>query len=211
MFLWIAVASALIGAAVVVSIFFGKQLLYNEKVLSEQQKTVTTLKANNNAVTGLEDEIRILDTNQDLASVKANDDDQTLQVVLDALPSDANSLALGASLQNKLLAGIDGLDAIQTLQVTPVVGVESQEATTMVDAGTDETIGNAIDFSFQVTGTQSALKKALENLEHSIRTIEVTSVTIENQAGGKLAMTVRARAFYEPAVNLELKDKAVPR
>lgn len=213
MFIWIAVASALVGTAVVVSIFFAQQLFYNEKVLSEQQKTVDTLKHNNNVVSELQDQIRVIDTNSNLAAVKASDQDQALQVILDALPSDANSLALGASLQNKLLTGVPGLQPIQSLQVTPVAGVESESAETTVDAGGegDESVPNSISFNFVVVGTQDALRQVLENLERSIRTIEVTSVRIENQANNELVMTVNARAFYEPSVKLELKDKAIKR
>lgn len=211
MFLWIALASALVGAAIVVSIFFAQQLFYNEKVLAEQQKTVDTLKHNNSVVDDLRDEIRVRDTDPNLALVKANESDQTLQVILDALPSEANSLALGASLQNKLLAGIPGLQPIQSIQVNPVVGVESNDTSTVVDAGDSAAVQNAITFTFAVTGTENALKQVLENLERSIRTIEITTLRIENQSDGNLLMTVSARAFYEPTVKLELIDKAVPR
>lgn len=211
MFLWIAIASALVGAAVVVSIFFAQQLIYNEKVLAEQGKTVETLKHNNSVAEELQDEIRVIDTNVDLAKVKANDADQALQVILDALPSDANSLALGASLQNKLLTGVPGLQPIQTLQVTPVAGIEADEdAAVEVDEGV-EAIENSITFNFAIVGTEEALHQVLNNLERSIRTIEITSLRVENQADGTLLMTVSARAFYEPEVKLELKDKAVSR
>lgn len=212
MFIWIAIASALVGTAVVVSIFFAQQLMYNEKVLAEQAQTVSNLKHNNSVAEELQNEIRVIDTNVNLSKVKANDTDQALQVILDALPSDANSLALGASLQNKLLTGIAGLQPIQMLQVTPVVGIESSEdsATSVVAEGT-EVAENSIDFSFSVLGTEQALHEVLNNLERSIRTIEVTSLRIENQTDGTLLMTVSARAFYEPEVKLELKDKAVPR
>lgn len=211
MFVWIAIASALVGTAAVVSFFLAQQLFYNEKVLIEQQKTVSTLKHNNSVVEDLQSEILVLDTNTDLAKVKANDDDQALQVILDALPSEANSLALGASLQNKLLTGVPGLQPIQSLQVNPVVGVESSDTSNTIDAEDGETIENSITFNFSVVGTQDALRQVLENLERSIRTIEVTSLRIENQANNNLVMTVGARAFYEPTVKLELKDKAVKR
>lgn len=214
MFLWIAIASALVGTAGVVSFFLAQQLFYNEKVLIEKQNTVTTLRHNNSVVEKLQSAILVLDTNSALAKVKASDEDQALQVILDALPSGANSTALGASLQNKLLAGIPGLQPIQSLQVTPVAGIESNDTTNTIDSGAaegEEGPENAISFSFAVVGTQDALRQVLENLERSIRTIEVTSVRIENQSGNNLMMTVNARAFYEPAVKLELKDKAVPR
>lgn len=211
MFIWIAIASALVGTAAVVSFFLAQQLIYNEKVLLAQQKTISTLKHNNSVIEDLQSEILVIDTNQDLAKVKANDSDQALQVILDALPSEANSLALGASLQNKLLTGVPGLQPIQSLQVVPVDGVESSDSSSTVDASEESSVENSISFNFSVVGTQDALRQVLENLERSIRTIEITSLRIENQANNLLVMTVGARAFYEPTVNLELKDKAVPR
>ncbi len=208
MFIWIAIASALVGVAVVVGIFLAQQLFYNEKVLIKKQETIDILKQNNAVVEDLKSEIRILDTNSDLAAVKASPDDQALQVILDALPSDANSLALGASLQNKLLTGIPGLQPIQQLQVSAVS--DGSDSSSSSSASSDA-VPNSITFRFTVLGTQDALKQVLENLERSIRTIDVTAVRIENQANGSLAMTVDARAFYEPAFDLRLKDKVVPR
>jgi len=134
MFLWIAISSAIVGSAVVVAFFLGQQLFYNEKILAEKTTTIQTLEANSAVIPELETEIRILDTNEALATSKVNDDDQTVQVILDALPSDANSLALGASLQTKLLTGVEGL-RIESLQVDPVVGVESGGDFAVIDAG----------------------------------------------------------------------------
>lgn len=123
MFLWIAAGSVVIGCALVVAFFLGQKLIYNERVLAEKETTVAILSANNKIVPELETQVRVLDTNEALALARASDEDQNIRVILDALPSDANSLALGASLQNKLLAGISGL-TIESLQVDPVVGVE---------------------------------------------------------------------------------------
>jgi hypothetical protein len=208
MFLWIAGASAIVGFAVVASIFLGQKLFFNEKVLYAKNKTVSTLSENNKVIADLKTNVRVLDTNTDLAKVKANPGDQTIRVILDALPSDANSLALGASLQSKLLAGIPGL-TIVSLQVDPVQGIESLDigAVSSPGAATTDTT-NQITFQFSVEGNQSALLKALTNLERSIRTIDVTRLQIENQ-GTSQVMTVKGRAFYEPAKNVTLYDKVV--
>jgi hypothetical protein len=208
MFLWIAGASAIVGFAVVASIFLGQKLFFNEKVLYAKNKTVSTLSENNKVIADLKTNVRVLDTNTDLAKVKANPGDQTIRVILDALPSDANSLALGASLQSKLLAGIPGL-TIVSLQVDPVQGIESLDIGAVSSPGTATTdTTNQITFQFSVEGNQSALLKALTNLERSIRTIDVTRLQIENQ-GTSQVMTVKGRAFYEPAKNVTLYDKVV--
>jgi len=210
MFLWVAVISALVGFALVGSLFLIQKAVFNEKVLTEKNKTVSVLKSNNANVSELESQVRILDNNQALIDSKAKSSDQAIQVILDALPSDANSLALGASLQNKLLANITGL-SIDSLQVDPVVGVESLSTDpTAQNASTTASVSGQpeITFRFSVSGSEDTLKEVLGRLERSIRAIDILSLRIENQ-GSKRVLSVQARAFYEPARIVELKDKTV--
>ncbi len=211
MFLWVAGISVVVGISLVVVVFLVQMLLFNEKVLTAKNQTVATLETNNNNVQPLHKNVNLLNTNQALISVKAKPEDQAIQVVLDALPSDANSLALGASLQNKLLAGINGLTLV-SLQVDPVAGIESLSANdTAVDASPTGSLASSqhvITFRFSVSGDAVALKQALVNLENSIRTIDITTLKIESQ-GSKQTMTVQGRAFYEPAVSIQLTDKAI--
>ncbi len=209
MFTWVAVVSVVFGFALVGSIFLAQKIFFNEKVLAEKNNTITILNKDNSSVSELESQVRVLDTNQALALAKAKPTDQAIQVILDALPSDANSLALGASLQNVLLKGINGL-SLQSLQVDPVVGVESLNTSSFVQSATPvkSTTQSQITFRFSVKGNEGALKEALTRLERSIRAIDITSLTIENQGSDRL-MTVEARAFYEPVRTVELKNKVV--
>jgi len=207
MFIWIAGASALVSFAIVTSFFLGQKLIFNEKVLFEKNKTVNVLNINNGAVEELATNIRALDADAALSLAKANEKDQAIQVILDALPSYANSPALGASLQIKLLAGVPGL-TLESLQVTPVEGVESLTTGAVEDAGATTASGNEITFRFSISGSEDTLRAALKNLERSIRTIDITSLIIESQGDIQL-MTVAGRAFYEPAKNVVLYDKVV--
>jgi hypothetical protein len=179
-------------------------------VLQAKNTTISTLETNNKNIVPLQENENVLNTNNALKSVKAKPDDQAIQVILDALPSDANSLALGASLQNKLLAGIPGL-TLDSLQVDPVVGIESLDnsgSSTLDTTVTTPNSSNQITFRFSVKGDETALRLALVNLEKSIRTIDITTLKIENQ-GTTLVMTVNGRGFYEPVRNVELKDKEI--
>lgn len=209
MFLWVAAVSVIVGFAAVGSIFLVQKLAFNQKVINEKNKTVSILTKNNAAVAELEDSIRLLDTNEALNSAKAKPDDKALQVVLDALPADANSLALGSSLQHKLIEGIAGL-TLESISTTPVAGVEVS-ADTNVQTATpkagDKT-ANQITFRMAVSGDANALKQLLDRFEHSIRAIDITNLVLE-QTNGKLTMTIDAHAFYEPARVIELKDKVV--
>ena len=208
MFLWVAGVSVIVGFAAVGSIFLMQKLAFNQKVINEKNNTVSVLTKNNAAVAELEENIRLLDTNEGLNSVKANPEDKALQVILEALPADANSLALGSSLQQKLIAGIDGL-TLESLNVIPVAGVEVSDDSAVQDASTttDET-KNQITFNLAVSGDANALKALLERFERSIRAIDITNLVLE-QANGKLTMTIDGRAYYEPARTIELKDKVV--
>ena len=207
MFIWIAVASALVGTALVVSFFLAQKAIFNEKVLAEKGVTISNLTNNNKVAPELKSQIQVLDTNQALISSKANDSDQAVQVILDALPSEGNSLALGASLQNKLLAGIPGISSVQSLQVTPIAGIETLGDGTTVDAS-DAVAANEISFRLSVKGSQDAIKTVLQRFERSIRLISIDTLQIETQSDGQL-LTVQAKAYYEPSKNIELQTKVV--
>lgn len=205
MFMWVAIVSVILGFALVAAIFMIQMLMFNERVLTEKEKTISVLKLNNDKVDDLEAQVRVLDTNQALIDAKANPNDQAVQVILDALPSDRNELALGASLQKKLLTGIPGLtvNTVQFDSTSSSSNASVENASASASAGPFE-----IPFRISVSGDEVALKQALNNLERSIRTIDIMSIQIESQ-GSSRTMTIQARAFYEPALVVGLRDKVV--
>lgn len=189
MFFWIAGGSVILGFAIVATIFLVQKLIFNEKVIAEQMNTLTVLDQNIKAVPDLKDATRVLDTDVDLMKSRSQESDQAIQVILDALPYTVNREALGASLQNKLLSGYD----LQSLSIDDV---------------SEESDANVMSFRFSVTGTQDNFREILDRLERSIRTFNVTSMTITS-TGGTQTMTVTGEAYYEPAKELILTDKAV--
>lgn len=212
MFMWVAAVSVVVGIAIVVSIFLVQKAWFNEKVLGEKSKTASTLVQNNNVIEELKDQIRVLNTNDNLRQAMTPSEDRPIQVVLDALPDQANSSALGSSLQEKFLN--DPALTIESLNVDPVPGVESQDNLNVQDASTSTngTDGaNKISFRFSVStdaGNPNALKSLLQRLERSIRAINLTTLTIETQ-GNRLLLIVNGYAYYEPVRTVELKNKTV--
>lgn len=212
MFVWVAAISAVVGISIVGSVFLFQKAAFNEEVLGLKSKTASTLRANNAVIPELEDEIRRMNTNQALIDSMAPNQTQPIRVVLDALPSDANSSAFGASLEEKFLN--DPALKIESLIVDPVVGVESQAATNVENAAAvtdEEAATNEITFRFSVSAdlaNASALKDLLQRLERSIRAIDIVTLKIETQ-GNRLLLLVEGRAFYEPAQTVTLKEKTV--
>ncbi|MFZ1243171.1 MAG: hypothetical protein WAQ22_03445 [Candidatus Saccharimonas sp.] len=200
MFGWVAAASVVVGFAVVISWFLFQQVMFNEKVLSAKAQTVKTLDNNNKAVNKLVDELKVLETNSALNSSKINADEKALQVILDALPAESNALALGASLQNKLVSSIPGL----TLDSIDI----NQDAAGTNDDGT-VTADNTLSFSMEVSATDpNTFKELLQRFEKSIRVIDIDSLSVE-KGEEKMTMKITAHAYYSPAKQVQLQKKEV--
>lgn len=211
MFMWVAGVSVVVGVALVVSVFLVQKALFNEKVLGEKAKTASTLVANNKVVDDLQNQVRVLNTNDSLKKLMIADEAQPVQVVLDALPSEANSSAFGASLQQKFLQA--GGIQLDSLNVTPVQDIEVTTNTGSSATATSPTGTTAeqISFNFDVSteaGNVNVLKDLLLNIERSIRPINLTSVSIEAQ-GTRLLLKVEGNTYYQSARTVDLKNKIV--
>jgi hypothetical protein len=207
MFMWVAGASVIVSVSFVVGWMMIQKAAHNQKAINELSTTVKTLESNNKNVGSLEDKLRSLGSNEALLALRSNDTDNALRVILDALPSDANPSALGASLQSKLFGDV----TVESNQVTPVGGdgalIDESADTTTSDSSTD---AQSITFQFSVRGGAAELKELLTRLERSIRTIQITSVKLDS-SGTDQVLTVEGQAYYLPAKTLELKNKDIPR
>lgn len=201
MFMWVAGMSAVVGMCVVVAIFLGQQIVFKAEVVGKMTHTLNTLKDNNKVAGDLVNNVVVLETNQALNSLKATPEDKALQVVLDALPADRNSLALGASLQNSLLTNIDGL-TVESITLDAGGSVTSTEATS--DSN------NTIPIQIQVSANNAtAIKEMLLRLERSIRIIDIEGFTLERSDASYQA-SITAKAYYQPAKKVQLTEITVP-
>lgn len=213
MFLWVAGVSAVVGIAAVASLFLVQKAFFNEKVLAEKSRTASTLVKNNEVVEELQNQIRVLNTNDSLKGNMVPGETQPVQVVLDALPSSANSSAFGASLQQQFLKA-DNVQ-LDSLNVDPIAdGEVSEYGDSAQSTSPSPTVGDSeyqVRFSFDVSTDVSnvaALKDLLVRLGHSIRPITLTSVVIEAQ-GQRLLLKAEGNTYYQPIRTVDLKDKVV--
>ena len=202
MFIAVAVVALISGIALVVSFFLVQQIIFHGKIIAEKQDTLNTINSNINTIDSLKDNVRLLETNTALNAVKSSQESSALQVILDALPAEANADALGASLQIRFAGEVSGLK-IDNLQV--VVPDENSTSTSMENV---DTSGNTVSFNMSVSGSADMLKAFLVRLERSIRVIEITSVDIQS-GSGDLTMNLVGKACYEPARKIELETKVV--
>lgn len=207
MFLSVAGVSVVVGFSVVLIIFLAQHIWFYEKVIGEKLNTVSVLEKNLKAAPELMDNIRVLNTNEALKSTRLDENDPALQSVLDALPADANSAAMAASLQNKLLSGVSGI-SIESLKVEPVGGIETSDAEST--SSSSSASSNTINFSFSVStsSNQDGLRQILNKLEKSIRPFTITVLNIESQ-GSRVVMSAEGIGYYSPAQKVQLKNKVV--
>lgn len=199
MFFWIAAMSAVVGLCIVVGIALARQIFFKAEVVGRMTDTLNIIKDNNKVASTLTSNVRVLETNAALNSVKSDADEKALQVILDALPADRNALALGASLQQNLLVGVDGL-TIDSLAV--------DNSTSLV--ATTSSSENIIPIQLEVSATSaSAIKDMLARIERSIRVIDVDSFTLERSDNSYRA-TIAAHAYYQPEKKVELTQVQVP-
>lgn len=205
MFITVAIVGFVTGTALVVSFFLLQQIWFHAKVIAAKQETLSVIKNNITTVKGLKDNVRVLDTNEALNSVRINDSSSALQSILDALPAEANADALGASLQERFIKPVEGL-SIESLAVD---SMNADSLSTETDAATTtEDSSSSIGFTLSVSGSADGLKELLARFERSIRVIKITSVDV--QAGeDKLTMNIVGKAFYEPARKVEIGTKVL--
>lgn len=204
MFVFVAGAAFLAGIALVISIFLIQQIVFHSKVIIEKQSTIFRLDKNLESVDELKKNVRVLETNSALNSVKANSDNSALQTVLDALPDNPNADAFGASIKNKFVDTVEGL----TLDNLSVTSPNSQGEETEDNDSKSADSSNTLSFSLEVSGSADKLRELLTKFERSIRVIEIKSFEIHTSED-KLSLTIQGAAYYEPAQKIHLEKKVV--
>lgn len=202
-FIWVIGASSVVGAAVVVMLILVQLLIYNEKVLAEKAKSNQAIEKSITQAKELRGSIATLNQDEQLRMVRSSDEAQALQSVLDALPSEANRLAMGASLQEKLLKDVERVtvEAVTLSDEGSVEGSEGEESTSTAEAGNQP-------FTVTLTGTAEDLRVALERLERSIRAVDVTILT-GTTANDMLTLQVTGSMSYLPSLKIEENQKKV--
>lgn len=199
MFVWVAAASVVVSFAAVTSWFLIQHIVYTEKVLAAKANTVRTLQADNAAAPELANNIRKLEASDSLNALKVNNE-KALQVILDALPSENNPIAFGASMQQVLVVApgikLDSFTLGDNGATTPAVSPNAQ--------------AQMIPFTLSVSSPDATnIKQFLQRLESSIRTIDTESLRLE-ESGQGMSATIQGHAYYVPEKTIQLTDKVVP-
>lgn len=209
MFLWIIIASVMLSVCLVVSQFLIKEFLYNAKVLGAMQQTNKTLLDNDKKFTNLKTEVNKLVSDQNLTNLRVEDSDTALQVIIDALPTEDDRAALGASLQQVILnqSGVS-VDSLDVMGVSSGSSTSSDAATGTTATGGSAASPQSIQFSMTLVGTYDQIKQSLHDINRSIRPFDINNIKLEG-SGDKIKASISATTYFMPAKSVQLREEKV--
>ena len=220
-------AALIAGASVVGMIYLFRIYSFNIKVLTEQDKSISTITQNIENINDLKERLGSLETNENLnkENLKSNADDGGLRVIADALPDSENASGLGSALQKKIFSDGVTLDAFNiessdsnSLSTSASTSVSS-ESSNIPEGVKDIQFTASISASFPNEGSPEDIKNketaaynnivnTLQKMEKSIRAINVTSFKFERSIN-KFTLTLSAKSYYYPKYVMTLDSTKV--
>ena len=216
MFLAVAGAALIAGASVVGMVYLFRIYSFNTKVLTEQDKSISTITQNIDNINDLKKR-----------NLKSNADDGGLRVIADALPDSENASGLGSALQKKIFSdgvvldsfNIESSDSNSLSSSSSVSTSSSSESSSIPDGVKDIQFTASISSSFPNEGSPEDIKNretaaynniinTLQKMEKSIRAINVTSFKFERSIN-KFTITLSAKAYYYPKYVMTLDSNKV--
>jgi len=202
-FVWVIIASVAISLCGVTVQFLVRQALFNQKVISAKLETQGTLSDNLENVKILKQNVDALLADEKLSQVKANEGDTNLKVVLDALPTEDDQSALGASLQQVILP-ISKVDVTDLTTVT-----QAALATTPTTGVVVENTGlQTATFTLTASGDYNRVQSMFKDFERTIRPMNIQALTLQNN-DGLIRTSVAGVTYYYPAQTVQLGKKTI--
>lgn len=206
--MWVAIASAVVVICLVVGMNIFQRIQYQMKVNTEISKTAKTMEANVKAIDGLIKNVNDLRANRLLTAPGLKADDSTVfQVVIDALPTENDSVSLSSSLQNKILnrSGV----TIEQISVDGESSSSSNDDDEVTTSNVEFPVAQPINFRISIVGTYESIKQTLTDIERTIRPIIINSLEISG-TDDRLTATIQATTYYSSNVNFQVGEKEVP-
>ena len=182
------------------------QAAYQNRVIGAKRVAVNQLKSDISASTQLKASYNAFtSTPQNVlgGSPGGNgaQDGNNAKIILDALPSTYDFPGLTTSLEN-LLTSQSGIT------IDSITGTDA-ETTEGGNQSSSEPQPVVIPFTVTVTGSYAGIQNVINAFEHSIRPMQVESLTIDGTDNNNLTMTVSAQTYYQPAKSLNISEKVV--
>ncbi len=194
-FATIAVASIIVSFSLVFLNILNGQRSFNSQVHDEKEAVVSTLNANVENINSLSTSFNQLESSADLIS---SQNKKNSAVILDALPSKYDFPAIATAIQN--LAQVSGV----TLDDFNGSDEELEAVGSSVNPTPIE-----VDFSVGVTGSYDKVNTFMENVERSIRPINVRNVRLDTAGSNEVRGQFEMTTFYQPTIDLSITTRTL--
>lgn len=204
MFLWIIAASVAVAICLVLGQFMLRQFMFNSKIIGAKNETHDILVDNKESFTELQSEVNKLVSNPNLTKLRVTDTDTALQVVIDALPTADDRVALATSLQQVILSrsGV-AIESINVIDGGAVIEALPGETPTVVNQSVTE-----VPFTVVILGNYEQIRQAVTDLEKTIRPMSLDQLAIEG-SGTQLRATITAKSFYLPPKTVQVTTETI--
>lgn len=207
-FLMVAGAAAAVMVCFVVGVNIIQRISYQNKVNGELAKTAKTLKQNVSNIDKLIENINNLKANQQLNLLNLKSDGSTVfQVIIDALPTEEDSIALSSSLQSKVLTRSNV--TVEQINVETGYTGKSLLAKRPSQSATKFPMASPITFRVALSTNYASLPNLLKSLENTIRPITIDKMVIDGK-DDNLSVVINATTYYSSSVDYKTGTKEVP-
>jgi hypothetical protein len=179
------------------------QFLYQNRIISADQKAADQLTADISSVHSLESSYNAF-INTPTNAIGGNpsgsgpQDGNNAKIILDALPSKYDYPALVTSLEN-ILTG-------QAVQIQSIAGTDDAAAQATQASAAPQP--QPMPFQVVVNGNYTAMQNVINAFERSIRPFQVTTLEVAGDQS-QLTMTVNAQTYWQPAKSLDIRTQVV--
>lgn len=188
----------------VASVTLVSQFKYQNKVISAKRQARDTLKKDIDATKTLTSSYQAFtNTSQNVLGGDPNGtgekDGNNAKIILDALPAKYDFPALATSLE-KILNN-------QAVTIRSIGGTDDVLNTTNAASSvTPQAI--AMPFKVSVSGNYESMRNVTKALEHSIRPVDVQSISITGNQN-EITMEITAQTYYQPGKDLNISTKVI--
>jgi len=198
MFIWVAIAACALSFCAATGQYLFVRWQHNNSVLAAKQKAADTLAENIKNSQSLIKEVDGLVADVSLGAVKTEEKDPNTKSVLDALPTTFDPAALATSLQQIVLSRSSV--AIDNISVPQELAVQGEDAM--------KPVPQEMTFSFIISGSYDSIKKAIVDIEKTIRPIKITSINLAG-SDNNLRAAIEAVTYYQPSKSVTLGEETI--
>ena len=216
-FIIVVMTAVFAGIMLVLALFLIRSAIFNAQLLAERDKALENFSQTQDNINDLRKKVDSLKTNENLEflagekGIECYDDNGELIREYTKI-SQAQSCSSIRTLNDAIpLKRNDEKTLAEVNRLLSAAGVSLDKLSMNNDEKVKTNIANARTMAIEVafTGSAEQIKRALQNLEKSIRQFDVREINVSAQNGGKLRADTKITAYYTTEAAADIQEKTM--